>query len=322
MFRSRSEEAAMRRTIILLLGLLVACGQARTVAGSGKADVVPWIDTAYVTATPSPLPPDAGSCSAADLEIGPFGDAGPAAGTIHAEAEVRNISSSPCALTPKSAVLYRDDDGKVVQNGTLETYGDAVFVPTAGEEASDRAKGVRLRIAIPNVCPPPVATELAITLFPGTETMDLPPGSGGPSPSPDECGEAGDYTLSVEHAETEPESPLADLTAEIRAPEVVAPGSSFRYLVHVTNPTAQAVALDPCPGYTEGFKAPHGGQANYLLNCSEVTSIGPGETVVYEMYLEVPEDFGAETNPERRALLTWAMLGGGPSANAEVQVAG
>lgn len=312
----------MRRIVLVGLVMLAACGPVRTVTTPGSsADVIPWIDSRYVTPSPSPLPPGVGSCSAADLEIGEFGDAGPAAGTIYAEAEVRNVTSTPCALTPKSTVQYLDEDGEVVQNSPLETYGEAVFVPSA-EEASDAAKSVRLRIAIPNVCPPAAATELAISLFPGTETMQLPPGSGGPSPSPGECGEAGRYTLSVERAGSEPESPLAGLTAEIRAPATVVPGSTFRYLVHLTNRTAKAVALDPCPGYAEGFKAPHGGGAAYLLNCSEVTSIGPGQTVVYEIYLEVPEEFGPETNPERRALLTWGILGGGPGASAEVQVAG
>lgn len=313
----------MRRIVLVGLAMLAACSPVRTVTAPGaSAGVVPWIDTPYATPSPSPLPPGVGSCSASDLEIGKFGDAGPAAGTIYAEAEVRNVTSTPCALTSKSTVRYLDADGEVVESSPLETYGDAVFVPAENEVASDGAKRVRLRIAIPNVCPPPVATELAITLFPGSERLELPPGSGSASPVPGGCGEEGHYTLSVELPDTDPDSPLAGLEAAIDAEGPVAPGSAFRYFIRLSNPTPRAIALDPCPGYTEGFKAPHGGQAAYVLNCSEVTSIAPGETVVYEMYLEVPEEFGPETNPQRRALLTWQILGGGPGATAELQVAG
>lgn len=312
----------MRRIILVGLAMLAACGPARTVTDTDVGrDVVPWIDRPYAAASPSPLPEGVEACSAADLEIGGFGDAGPAAGTIYAEAEVRNVSSTPCALTPKATVRYLDDDA-VVESSPLETYGEAVFVPIESEVASAGAKRVRLRIAIPNVCPPPAATSVTVSLFPGEETLDLPPGSGSASPAPGDCGEEGHYTLSVEAPDADPESPLDALEAAIRTEGVVVPGIAFRYFVRLFNPTDRAIALDPCPGYSEGLKAPHGGQATYVLNCSEVRSIPPEQAVVYEMYLEVPEEFGPETNPERRALLTWSILGGGPSASAEVQVAG
>jgi hypothetical protein len=313
----------MRRKVVVLLGLLVACGPARTTTDTHpSAQVVPWIDTAFAASTPSPLPTGVDHCSAADLELGAFGDLGAAAGTSYTEAEVRNGSSSACVLTSKVAVHYLDEDGETVQTSPLETSQDAVLVPTERSVGNGAAERIHLRIAIPGVCPPQVATSLAIRLFPGTETMQLPPGSGGPSPSPGECAEAGHYTLSVEPAGTEPSSPLAVFDAEIRAPDTVTPGTTFLYRVHLTNPSLQAVTLDPCPGYSEGFKAPNGGQASYLLNCSDVKVIAAGQTIIYEMELEVPENFGPETNPQRRALLGWTMIGGGPSASAEVEVLG
>ncbi|MGH2783902.1 MAG: hypothetical protein ACRDJ1_01435 [Actinomycetota bacterium] len=311
----------MRRIFLVLLGLLVACGAVRPATTSDQSDqVVPWTETAYIAPTPTPF--DGSSCSADDLELGAFAGPQPAAGTSYTDAAVRNVSPSPCALTPKNQVTYRNAEGTVVQSGPpLETSGNAVIVPTEGSVASGQAERISLQLAIPNVCPAPEAATVTLTLFPGSETLALPPGSGGPSPSPAECFAVGRYILSAVTANAEPGSPLAVLQTALRAPGPVTPGTSFRYFVDLTNPTAKPVALDPCPGYVEGLKAPNGGGASYLLNCTTVTSIEPGRTVTYEMYLEVPEGFGAETNPERRAILTWLLLGGGPGASAEVQVA-
>jgi hypothetical protein len=64
------------------------------------------------------------------------------------------------------------------------------------------------------------------------------------------------------------------------------------YVVTLTNTTAQAVALDPCPVYTESTYSPAGASPSvhsYYLNCGIVRSIPAHGRVRYQMKIQAPD---------------------------------
>jgi hypothetical protein len=122
------------------------------------------------------------------------------------------------------------------------------------------------------------------------------------------------------------------LRATIAAPASVRAGEMLVYEVTITNVSATAVVLEPCPFYLEwlggrvvGRTTPPPGlpsgkawdamktyagaaKESYSLNCTAVREIGPGGRIAFEMRLRVPVDaLGNDT-------LRWSIAG--PSQEA------
>ena len=80
-------------------------------------------------------------------------------------------------------------------------------------------------------------------------------------------------------------------------PKTLTMGETLRYVVELHNPTNDAISLDPCPGYYQAWG--ESGTAVFgpgVLNCEDAPDeIGPGETVAFEMELDIPASIeGAE----------------------------
>jgi hypothetical protein len=74
--------------------------------------------------------------------------------------------------------------------------------------------------------------------------------------------------------------------------------------VALTNPSANAIALSPCPPYRASLVSPGGLiSADYVLDCVAVPSIGPGETRRFAMELAIP----ASQTPTAAAALVWEL---------------
>jgi hypothetical protein len=124
----------------------------------------------------------------------------------------------------------------------------------------------------------------------------------------------------------------SSLRARVTAPASVRAGDTLVYAVTLSNVSATAVALQPCPFYLEwlggrvvasttpppGFppgkpwdvRKTYAGAAkeSYSLNCTAVREIAPGESVAFEMRLRIPLDaLGNDT-------LRWSIAG--PSQEA------
>ena len=82
-----------------------------------------------------------------------------------------------------------------------------------------------------------------------------------------------------------PPIPASSLTAKLNIQGSTSPGGTLTYLVTLSNPSPKAIALDPCPSYTEsiGYKTPF--QQTFLLNCAAVGSIPAGGSLTFEMRL-------------------------------------
>jgi len=79
------------------------------------------------------------------------------------------------------------------------------------------------------------------------------------------------------------------LRVRVQLPAAARAGSVLRYTITLVNPTTTAVALHPCPGYTQALYAP--GlvlRRSFALNCDSVDTIPAQGRVGYAMQLAVP----------------------------------
>lgn len=96
--------------------------------------------------------------------------------------------------------------------------------------------------------------------------------------------------------------PWHRLTAVLRGPAQVRPGSMVDFSVTLTNPTGTAIALDPCPSYdvTVGVQT-----TSYGLNCAgaPAPAIAPGASVTFDIPVNIP----GNVNQGARSAVTWSL---------------
>lgn len=115
--------------------------------------------------------------------------------------------------------------------------------------------------------------------------------------------------------------PLSALTITMQLPATLRAGATADYTVRLTNPTRAAIALTPCPTYTQIVQgAPQSAQnrpsaARFRLNCASTGSLAAGDSVLFAMRVAVPAD-------ARGAIrVTWALeSAGAPSATETTSV--
>jgi hypothetical protein len=89
------------------------------------------------------------------------------------------------------------------------------------------------------------------------------------------------------HFKPWPTYPTDPIKATINAPASVVSGTPIDYTVTLTNPTAKAISLAPCPSYEEtAFRKPdpHPDDATYQLNCAGHDALEPGESLTFAMH--------------------------------------
>jgi hypothetical protein len=104
-------------------------------------------------------------------------------------------------------------------------------------------------------------------------------------------------------------SPLDALQVTTMLPGSLTAGTTLAYTVTLHNPTAQAVALNPCPSYEEfvwpltASTKPHLQQ--YYLNCQAAASIPANGSVDFEMLVNIPSMTGTPS----QAKYGWSLPG-------------
>ena len=296
---ARVERTLVRRQRLRRLGTSVAAaGTVLALAGGGvwaahqrptgtpttpagnRTGVVPWVDipgTSAPASEPAPSAPPAPawpSCAPTALRAS-YGSISAWAGTSGASLTVANTGDRGCVLAgaPSAVVLVRPDGGMVpvtrrpVDATAVDLHAPAALAP--GQHAD-------FVLAASDVCArqvPPAAAEFKAVRFrvgtgpwmrvaaPGGGTIDLAcarwfSGFGVRRPAPDPVSS----------------NPLHVLQLAATMPATVEAGTRVHYRVTLRNPTDHAVALAPCPTYTE-FLTPARAYAqlaqhSYQLNCS------------------------------------------------------
>ncbi len=321
----------MRRLILLPLLAATACGTSPATSAAPGDDrppavsaaptllpdgTVPWVDEPAglreydLQLPPAPSVAGAQPCRADQLEAvlprwrrqGDGGEPGvrrPPPGLI-GQVEVALRGDRACTLQGTARVrLLVDGAPAPVQ------YSDRV-APEAERRTTtvtaERGAGLRLDWS-PPYCAAPGAQELVVGLpddggelrVPVREPA-TPPCTGSPE------GDRGLRTV-VSGGVFEPapvptplDSPLAVLraTAE-QVPATARAGNSLDWVVRLTNPTATAVALDPCPGQlleslvqSTGDAAGVNTSTVYRLNCRPVREVPAGGSVAFQVRVPVP----------------------------------
>jgi hypothetical protein len=111
------------------------------------------------------------------------------------------------------------------------------------------------------------------------------------------------------------------LSVQLNMPASVTRGQVVSYSVNLSNTTAAAVSLSPCPSYTEHMSQPQGltvskVQSTFLLNCQVASSVPADGSLTFQMEIRVPANW--RVGP---AKFLWNLeVDGLPAAGSVVQV--
>jgi Protein of unknown function (DUF4232) len=269
-----------------------------TAATSLAAQPIPWID-APVAKQPPPPDPNAQfahpalyrPCTAADLTATADGW-GPLTGTVYEWISFTNRSSSACTLSgsPRSITnVYRDGSRHPVPLSTKDVgFGiglDAVANLAPGEvgrsqlRESDHCAGFQRGFYV---------QRFDVELPDGSAVEVTVPGSHYQTPSVG-CGASASWFGTQHKQVPEPASPNDPLVVTTSMPATVSASSLVDYTVTLTNPTAKAVSLTPCPSYEDNFNAyPDIVDKLYRLNCDGHQQVAPHEALTFAMRITAP----------------------------------
>jgi len=316
---------ALFAAVIIAAGLAAGCGSpARPHAGVPAEGVVPWADrpaAPYAEPRPRTFATDARPCRPAELRTSP-GRSGVGLGNTNVAVRFTNRSAAACvllgypkvagispggAITPLAAThgSYFGAPGPPANIAPGQTAAVNVSGADACQAAQDGGRRVyrRLRIGLP-----------------GEGHLDA-----AVAPFDAICGvSVSQFGVPADQPAVPPPSPL---TARITAAATVRPGEDFTYTVTLTNHTANAYPLRPCPAYQEYVYAITGPGTtaaredhvarNYYLNCDTVRQIRAHSAVAYQMRLQLPPGLPAGVP----AKFVWLLQGpAGPGTSAPLRI--
>jgi hypothetical protein len=272
---------------------------------------------------PVPVPAGTPPCRAVQLEgVGSIG--GAAAGNVNYPLVLRNRSASACFLEGYADVSVLDAAGGALAQaaggsgrGTffddppvlpvMMEPGTAALSATAGPPASTDPGQARMNLQWYD-CRRPQAASLLLGLPAGGARLAiLFPLQAAYSPACDSPGHT--TTAGLLRGPLSPSglgwtSNGLTVPVSIVAPASVRAGSILRYTVTLTDRSAEAYVLSPCPDYNE-FLGAKEVVASYQLNCAPVGVIPAGGTATFEMRFAVP----ATVVPGTKRL-AWALVDG------------
>lgn len=251
--------------------------------------------------------PAARACAAADLQA-QTGRQGARRGYATQEIKLTNRGTQACYLTGTPEL-------GLGPKGAAQAIARHPNAPAALQERTDLAPGdtALVLVGTPGSCDAAIGPERKVN----THLQVGFPGGGAASLEGAHvdtlCGEANVLDMQVLHAEHAPAA-LAQLQGAVHLEGRAMPGSELHYTVVLTNPTARAISLTPCPSFTQSlFGDREVTSATLRLNCAATGNVIPaGQSVTYEMRLAIPAHVEADA-----VKLSW-QLEDGPTAGTNV----
>ncbi len=305
-------------TVAAVVAIAVATPRVPAPPTADLADAVPWTDapaSPYVAPGQAARTTDAPPCTAADLAAtadvaataGPQDGVG---GRVVHYVDLKNTSASTCLLQGYPQVQAVGDGLPDVE----ATQG--TVVPGAG--AADMRPGEVTTLAIETttecqaLASGPVSgpwPRLRLTLPDGggTVEVDVPDGVDA------FCGLATSEFSGPTPTTPAAMDPLASLVATLEVPATLAPAEPLTYVVRLTNPTDEAIALDRCPSYVETLAGTQTTRESYALACGAVGEIGPHASVRFAMRFVSADARGrlateSDRTPSAPLSIRWAMV--------------
>jgi len=310
--------AAVVLTLVGSGAYLLVATQGGPIHSATHHSVVPWIDSKFtkagLTATSSSSTPP---CSAADVaasDVGEFATVGHRA----ARFAFTNTSSAPCILI-----------GAPIVTASIPDAAAAMTATTASSVISDPGPPLAIGpggVADVNVENDQGCGASSTESFASSVTFTLPNGGGSLSieiPSSvqveidSSCGiQTTNFGVIPTASSPSTPSPLEAVKVAISAPASVASNSTVTYDVLLTNPTNSSISLNPCPSYLEWLGVGSNRVSGaYELNCSNVSSVGAGSTITYQMLITLPAGF-----PAGSGTLHWSLGGTSVFAQTDISV--
>jgi hypothetical protein len=287
-----------------VLTLALGCGgHSQAPTSSGAVRSIPWLDRAGVPNQLAGTVLAARACGARDLVL-TIGPSGAHRGMATQELRLRNQGRDACFIAgaPRSQLADVRAQGGV----SSERFSALRLDLQPGQSAN-------LMIGAPVGCAasasPRLSTHIEMTLPNG----DLVAANG--TRVDTECGPARVVDFSPVAPAVAP-SPLGVLRVSLIAPRSAAHGAVLTYRITLTNPSSRAIALSPCPSYTESVGTGPAIQRTLVMNCAAATFIRAGASLVYEMRLPLPQS--AAHGPAR---LYWRLeVAYGPTAGSAISI--
>ena len=271
------------------------------------AGVVPWTHAPTQPGpapTPAPAPPrptDARSCGAEDVSASMGGGDG-AGGHILFQVRFHNTSGTTCVLSGYPRVVASEPDQPDVtgQQGSFFPVDTTANMAPGGNTflgletdtyCTDRPDGGGGR---------PLYHHLAIELPGSGDTVALDAADGLDLT----CGLHLTRFYVPQPDQSEPPTPLQQLTVVLETPDSVTAGTTLVYVVDLTNHADQPVPLDPCPAYIQAAELPTPVKDIEALNCAPLGSVPARGTVRFEMRMPIPAN-----TPAGELKIFWDLIG-------------
>lgn len=319
-----TRRARLSLVSLMVLPLATACGDSggdasgpgappmATVTALSLDGAVPWIDQKpepQRPVVPSPRP-TAQPCRGEQLRV-VSADSEGATGHLGRWVIVENTGGAACTLAGHPAVRGTDPSADRVDIPTA--HGTWFDMPRSEERPATIAKGERASVIIessmacdPQTGPPPYDfRDIELRVPDGTFLA-----VGGDYLSTCEP-RVGPWHLPVHQVDDSTQ--WRSLRASIEAPSEVTVGTVLTYVVTLTNVSDDTVVLHPCPGYLQALGPTKSG-GSFGLNCTEVPTMGAGQSVRFEMQLPV-QDIPPISGPTE-GLLAWKIWEG-PRAKSQ-----
>ena len=283
-----------------------------------SSTVIPWSPETpdpFVTPAPAKLP-DAAPCRVDQVSAGLAGWQG-ATGSMVGGFLLWNTSRQPCRLAGRPSVAILDAAGHRLSVTDLPAPSPTAQplvlpadqpTPVLHAEATEGLALVTLQwfnwCGVPPIGPLSLAIELpeggvlrTPVVMGGIPRCDAP--SGGSSIS------VGAFDATPGPSPTDPPAvPAEALKVSLEVPDHATAGQALHYVVILTNPTSNPIALSPCPAYQERINTQGGGVvADYVLDCAPAPTIAPGASVRFAMELNIPAPLPASDD----AALVWSL---------------
>ena len=290
--------------LLMLAGMLPGAA----LAAGGPNAFVPFLRTAAPQQPVAAIrAPAKRACAAADLQVA-TGAQGARKGFATQEVQLTNRGNEACYLTGTPDFFLGLKGAQAIARRP--------GAPAALRERTDLAPGdtALVLVGAPGACAAAIGPERKVT----THMQVKFPGGGSKALEgayvDTLCGPATVVDMQVLHGAPAKGSPLALLQSAVHLDGRAMPGSELHYTVTLTNPTAKAIALTPCPSFTQSlFGDRELSAATLRLNCGATgNEIAAGKSIAYEMRLAIPAHVAADA-----VKLSW-KLADGPTAGTTV----
>jgi hypothetical protein len=299
-------------------------GSQRVATGNDSANsptatsVVSWIGGPGVTTPQSPdrtvaPPATASPCSNADIQVTVGNPSGTPDGTTTRTFEFTNVSNNACSLSARPDVTAVLDDGTRVSATAGQPF-EAAHGPEVTTTVIPVGEASLAALGFPTNCTAAIAEKAEVSFGGAPVDVSLPgllpsadgttltgPGGFGLS-VPTGCGlKISTFTVAV--APADGLAAAAQLQYQLRVPKSVTAGSDLVVDLVAHNPSDHDITLTPCPNYElrlsgatpdltlPGRTKPSSAIDDRALNCSATSSLAGGETLSFELHLEVPSSF-------------------------------